>query len=49
MITQEDDKLLDECMTPKWRDFVSSDKIETEITPEQEQEWHEQNIEEGWY
>ena len=23
--------------------------IEEEITPEQEQEWHEQNIEEGWY
>ena len=31
MITQEDDKLLDECMTPKWRDFVSSDKIEKKI------------------
>ena len=49
MITKEDVKLLDGWVTPKWRDFVSSDKIEEEITPEQEQEWHEQNIEEGWY
>ena len=31
MITKEDAKLLDECMTPKWRDFVSSDKIDEEI------------------
>ena len=23
--------------------------IEEEITPEQEQEWHEKNIEDGWY
>ena len=22
---------------------------EEEITPEQEQEWHKQNIEDGWY
>ena len=49
MITKEDAKLLDECTGGKWREFVSSDKIEEEITPEQEQEWHENNIEEGWY
>ena len=50
MITKEDAKLLDECMPPKWRDFISKDEVAVDVpTKEEMEKQHEQDVEDGLY
>ena len=50
MITKEDAKLLDECMPPKWRDYILEDELADDVpTKEEMEKMHEQNIKDGLY